>query len=73
MNLNLGYVALYGMSRSVAKVCMIFICIFSVIIYVSFMLDLFLMLFIAHLMNFSVAPVHPRALPCGVEPLVEWN
>jgi hypothetical protein len=39
MNLNFGYVALYGMSRSVAKVCMILMYIFSVMIFVSFMLD----------------------------------
>jgi hypothetical protein len=39
MDLNFGYVALYGLSRSVAKVCMILTCIFSVMIYVSFMLD----------------------------------
>jgi uncharacterized membrane protein YwzB len=39
MNLNFGYVTLYSMSRSVEKVCMILICIFLVMIYVSFMLD----------------------------------
>jgi hypothetical protein len=39
MDLIFGYVALYGMSRSVTKVCMILICIFSVMIYLSFMLD----------------------------------
>jgi hypothetical protein len=38
MNLIFGYVAPYGMSRSVAKVCMVLMCIFSVMIYVSFML-----------------------------------
>jgi hypothetical protein len=39
MNLNFGYVALYGMYRSVANVCMILMYIFSVMIFVSFMLD----------------------------------
>jgi hypothetical protein len=39
MNLNFGYVALYGMSRSVTKICMILMYIFSVMIYLSFMLD----------------------------------
>jgi hypothetical protein len=39
MNLNFGYVTLFGISRSVAKVCMILIFIFSVMIYLSFMLD----------------------------------
>jgi hypothetical protein len=39
MNLNFGYVSLYGMSRSVVKVCMILMYIFSVMIYLSFMLD----------------------------------
>jgi hypothetical protein len=39
MNLIFGYVALYGMYRSVEKVCMILICIFSVMIYLSFMLE----------------------------------
>jgi hypothetical protein len=39
MNLNFGYVALYIMSRSVAKVCMILMYIFLVIIYLSFMLE----------------------------------
>jgi hypothetical protein len=39
MNLNFGYVAIYGMSRSVPKVGMILICIFSVMIYIIFMLD----------------------------------
>jgi hypothetical protein len=38
MNLNFGYVALYGMYRLVTKVGMILMCIFSVMIYVSFML-----------------------------------
>jgi hypothetical protein len=38
MNLIFGYVALYGMPRSVTKVCMILMCIFSVMIYESFML-----------------------------------
>jgi hypothetical protein len=38
MNLIFGYVALYGISRSVTKVCMILMCIFSVMIYVNFML-----------------------------------
>jgi hypothetical protein len=39
MKLNFGYVAFYGMSRSVTKVGMILMCRFSVINYVSFMLD----------------------------------
>jgi hypothetical protein len=39
MDLNFEYVALYGLSIFVTKVCMILICIFSVMIYVSFMLD----------------------------------
>jgi hypothetical protein len=39
MDLNFGYVALYNMSRSVAKVCMNVMYIFSVIIYLSFMLE----------------------------------
>jgi hypothetical protein len=39
MNLNIGYVALYGMSRSVTKVGMILMCRFSIMIIVSFMLD----------------------------------
>jgi hypothetical protein len=39
MDLNFEYVSFYGMSRSVAKVCMILICIFSVMIFVSFVLD----------------------------------
>jgi hypothetical protein len=39
MDLNFGYVALYGVSRFVTKVGMILMCRFSVMIYVSFMLD----------------------------------
>jgi hypothetical protein len=39
MNLIFGYVTLYGISRSVAKVCMTLVCIFSFMNYVSFMLD----------------------------------
>jgi hypothetical protein len=39
MDLNFGYVALYGISRSVTKACMILMCRFSVMNYVSFMLD----------------------------------
>jgi hypothetical protein len=39
MNLNFGYFTLFVMSRSVAKVCMILTYIFSVMIYLSFMLD----------------------------------
>jgi hypothetical protein len=39
MNLNFGYVALYGISRSVTKFGMILMCRFSIMIYVSFMLD----------------------------------
>jgi hypothetical protein len=39
MNLNFGYVALYEMSSSVTKVGMILMCRFSIMIYVSFMLD----------------------------------
>jgi hypothetical protein len=38
MNLIFGYVSLYGMSRSVTKVCIILMCIFTFMIYVSFML-----------------------------------
>jgi hypothetical protein len=39
MNLNFGYVALYGMYRFVTKVGMILRCRFLIMIYVSFMLD----------------------------------
>jgi hypothetical protein len=39
MKVNFGYVALYGMSRSVTKVGVILMCRISVMIYVSFMLD----------------------------------
>jgi hypothetical protein len=39
MDLSFGYVALYGMSIYVTKVSMILMCRFSVMIYVSFMLD----------------------------------
>jgi hypothetical protein len=39
MDLTFGYAALYGMSRSVIKVGMILMCRFSVMIYVSLMLD----------------------------------
>jgi hypothetical protein len=39
MDLNFGYVALYGISRSVTKICMILMCIVSVMNYLSFMLD----------------------------------
>jgi hypothetical protein len=39
MDLKFGYVSLYGMSRSVAKVGMILMCRFLIMIYVSFMLD----------------------------------
>jgi hypothetical protein len=39
MELNFGYVTLYGMYRSVTKFSMILMCIFAVINYVSFMLD----------------------------------
>jgi hypothetical protein len=39
MNMNFGYVAPNGMSRSVTKVGMILMCRFSIMIYVSFMLD----------------------------------
>jgi hypothetical protein len=39
MDLNLGYVALYDMSRIVTKVVMILMCRFSFMNYVSFMLD----------------------------------
>jgi hypothetical protein len=39
MNLNFGYVALYGMSRFVTTVGMSLMCRFAVMNYVSFMLD----------------------------------
>jgi hypothetical protein len=39
MNLIFEYVALYVMSRSMAKVCNILMYIFSAMIFVSFMLD----------------------------------
>jgi hypothetical protein len=39
MDLNFGYVALFGIYRLVTKVGMILMCRFSVMIYVSFMLD----------------------------------
>jgi hypothetical protein len=39
MNLNFGYVSLYGIPRSVTKVSMIVRCRYSVMIYVRFMLD----------------------------------
>jgi hypothetical protein len=52
MNLNFGYVTLYSMSRFVAKVCMILICIFSYDLFKLYA-RLCLMLFIASLMNFS--------------------
>jgi hypothetical protein len=64
MNLNFGYVALFGMSRSVTKICMILMCIFSVMIFCKLYARLSLMLFIAPLLNFSVAPCAPRAFPC---------
>jgi phosphotransferase system glucose/maltose/N-acetylglucosamine-specific IIC component len=39
MNLNFGYVSLYGMSISLTEICMILMGIFSVMIYLSFKLD----------------------------------
>jgi hypothetical protein len=39
MNLNFGYIALDGMSRSVTKVGIILMCRFLIMNYVSFMLD----------------------------------
>jgi hypothetical protein len=39
MNLNFGYVALYGISRFMTKVGMSLLCRFIVMNYVSFMLD----------------------------------
>jgi hypothetical protein len=39
MDLNFGYVALYGMFVSVTKIGMILMCRFSSMIYVRFMLD----------------------------------
>jgi hypothetical protein len=39
MDFNFEYVALYGMSGSVTKIGMILMCRFSIMIYVSFMLD----------------------------------
>jgi hypothetical protein len=39
MELNFGYVTLYGMDKSVIKFDMFLMCRFSVIIYVTFMLD----------------------------------
>jgi hypothetical protein len=39
MDLNFGYVALYGIYRSVTKMCMILMCIFSVMNYLRFILD----------------------------------
>jgi hypothetical protein len=39
MDLNFGYVALYGMFRCVTKVCMILTCRFLVMNYVNFILD----------------------------------
>jgi hypothetical protein len=39
MDLNFGYVALYNMSISVEKICMILMYIFSVMIYLIFMLE----------------------------------
>jgi hypothetical protein len=39
IDLIFGYGALYGMSRSVTKIGMILMCTFSVMIYVSFILD----------------------------------
>jgi hypothetical protein len=38
MDLNFGYVALYGISRSVTKVGMVLMCRSLIMIYVSFML-----------------------------------
>jgi hypothetical protein len=39
MDLNVEYVALYGISRSATKIGMILMCRFLIMIYVSFMLD----------------------------------
>jgi hypothetical protein len=39
MDLNFGYISLYGMDRSVTKIGMSLMCRFLVMIYVSFMLD----------------------------------
>jgi hypothetical protein len=39
MELTFGYAALFDMYRSVTKVGIILMCRFSIIIYVSFMLD----------------------------------
>ena len=39
MKLNFGYVALYGMFRFVTEVGMSLMCIYLIMIYVSFMLD----------------------------------
>jgi hypothetical protein len=51
MDLNFEYVSLYGMSRSVTKVCMILICIFFSYDFCKLCVRLSLMLFIAPLMN----------------------
>jgi hypothetical protein len=59
MNLNFGYVTLYGMSRSVAKVCMILICIFFSYELFKLYARLSLMLFIAPLIIFSVTTCAP--------------
>jgi hypothetical protein len=39
MDLNFGYVALYGMYRSVTKIGRSLMCKYLIMIYVSFMLD----------------------------------
>jgi hypothetical protein len=39
MDLNFGYVALYGISRFVTKVGMILMCIFLIMNYIRFMID----------------------------------
>jgi hypothetical protein len=54
IDLNFGYFTLYGMSRSVTKVGMILMCIFSYDL-CKLYARLSLMLFIALLINFSLS------------------
>jgi hypothetical protein len=59
MDLNFGYVALYGMSRSVTKVCIILMCRFFSYDLCKLYARSNVMLFIAPLVNFSLSTCAP--------------
>jgi hypothetical protein len=60
MDLNFEYVALYGISRYVTKICMILICIFFSYDLCKIYARLNMMLFIAPLVNFSLSTCAPK-------------